>query len=274
MTAETQPMPHTVGSLAADLRDLGLSTGDTVLVHASTRSLGFVAGRVQAVVRALLEVVGPGGTLAVPTHTPFNSDPAGWRNPPVPPRWWPVIREQSPGFDPRCTPSQHMGVLAETVRTWPGAVRSGHPSVSFAAVGDRARAIVGGHRLDQPLGENSPVGALYRAHGKVLLLGCGHDRNTSLHLAESRRPQAPMMDYGAAVADGEGGSRWVTWTAPVTDASDFPVIGAAYEAVGAIAVGPVGSAVARLMPQRDVVDFATSWMEDHRPPKTACRMST
>ncbi|MDH6466399.1 aminoglycoside N3'-acetyltransferase [Micromonospora sp. A200] len=215
-------MPHTLSTLAADFRALDLSAGDTVLVHSSVRALGFVVGKVQAVVQALLDVVGPAGTLVVPTHTPSNSDPARWRNPAVPSAWWPVIREQNPGFDPARTPSRHMGVLAETVRTWPGALRSGHPHVSFAALGTRARAITGDHRLEEGLGEKSPLGALYREHGKVLLLGCGHERNTSLHLAEHRQAQPPMTDYGAAVRGPDGNSSWVTWTAPMADASDSP----------------------------------------------------
>ncbi|WP_319462532.1 AAC(3) family N-acetyltransferase [Micromonospora sp. RTP1Z1] len=260
----TQPMPHTMSTLATDFRALGLSAGDTVLVHSSVRALGFVVGKVQAVVQALLDVVGPAGTLVVPTHTPFNSDPARWRNPPVPSAWWPLIREQNPGFDPARTPSRHMGVLAETVRTWPGALRSAHPHVSFTALGTRARAITGDHRLEEGLGEKSPLGALYREHSKVLLLGCGHERNTSLHLAEHRQAQPPMTDYGAAVREPDGNSRWVIWTAPMADASDFADIGAAYEATGAARVGPVGSTVAHLMPQRDLVDFAAAWLDRHR----------
>jgi aminoglycoside 3-N-acetyltransferase len=259
-----QKLPHTTASLAAEFRALGLSGGDTVLVHSSMRAVGSVAGQVQAVVQALLDVLGPGGTLVVPTHTPFNSDPADWQNPPVPPQWWPILREQSPGFDPARTPSRWMGVLPEVVRSWPGARRSTHPHVSFAALGPQAAAILDNHRLDEGLGESSPLGALYRRHGKVLLLGCGHGSNTSLHLAESRQEQPPMTNYGASVRDSDGSARWITWTAPTADADDFPAIGAAYEAAGPSTTHPVGNATARLMPQRDLVDFATTWMRRHR----------
>ncbi|MEV4708848.1 AAC(3) family N-acetyltransferase [Actinoplanes sp. NPDC049316] len=257
-----QTLPHTAVTLAADLRTLGLSAGDAVLVHSSMRAVGFVAGGVQAVVEAFLDVLGPGGTLVVPTHTPTNSDPAGWRNPPVPATWWPVIRERSPGYDPARTPSRHMGVLPEVVRAWPGALRSTHPHVSFAALGARASVFVGDHPLAEGLGEGSPLGALYREHGKVLLLGCGYDRNTSLHLAECRQPRPAMTGYGAAVREPSGGSRWVTWTAPVADASDFARIGEAYEAGGEVRIGVVGSAEARLMAQRSVVDFATAALSE------------
>ncbi|WP_460705087.1 AAC(3) family N-acetyltransferase [Myceligenerans halotolerans] len=41
--------------------------------------------------------------------------------------------------------------------------------------------------------------------------------------------------------------------------------GAAFEDTGAVAVGPVGSATARLMGQRALVDFAADWMARNRP---------
>jgi aminoglycoside 3-N-acetyltransferase len=165
-----QAAPHTVQSLASDLRALGVAAGDTVLMHSSARSLGFVAGGTQAVVQALLDVLGPAGTLAVPTHTPDNTDPGDWRNPPVPEAWWPAIRLQAPGFDRCRTPSRWMGVIAETVRTWPGALRSDHPQVSFAALGRQAAAVTGGHRLTDALGESSPLGAIYRLEGAAARL--------------------------------------------------------------------------------------------------------
>lgn len=260
----TQLLPHTVASLSADLRKLGLASGDTVLVHSSIRAVGFVAGHVQAVVQALMGVLGHDGTLVVPTHTPFNSDPAGWRNPPVPESWWPIIQNLSPGYDMKRTPSRHMGILPETVRTWPGALRSDHPKVSFAALGARAETVLGSHPLDGSFDDRSPLGAIYRERGKVLLIGCGHRRNTSLHLAECRQPDPPMNACGSSVRISDAESRWVTWSEPVADASDFEEIGAAFEATGAVATGSFGEASARLMSQVSLVDFATGWIAAHR----------
>jgi aminoglycoside 3-N-acetyltransferase len=260
----TQAQPHTAGSLAADFRALGLLPGDTVLAHTSLRAIGFVAGSAQAVVQAILDALGPEGTLVVPTHTTFNSDPAGWRNPPVPAAWWPIIRAESPGFAPAVTPSWAVGAIPEIVRAWPGTRRSNHPQTSFAAIGAWAEAVVGTHPLEHGFGEASPLGAVYRRRGKVLLLGCGHDRNTSMHLAEFRQERPPMVDYGASVRQPDGASRWVTWIAPDADSSDFGAIGAAYEKTGAVTVGRVGEAVARLMPQPGVVDFATDWIRRFR----------
>ncbi len=257
-------MPHTVQTLSADLRALGLRSGDVVLLHSSMRSLGFVAGGVQAIVQALLDVLGSEGTLVVPTHTSDNCDPAGWHNPPVPEAWWPVIREQAPGFDPSRSPSQWMGVIAETVRTWPGAVRSDHPRLSFAAIGANAVDITSGHRRDDALGESSPLGAIYRLDGKVLLLGCGHDSNTSLHLAEWRQESPPRGIAGSSIRQPDGTSRWVTWTDVTENEDDFEQLGASFEAGVGLTSGQVGNAACRLTPQRALVDFATAWMAEHR----------
>jgi aminoglycoside 3-N-acetyltransferase len=262
--AMDQPGPYTVQSLASDLRALGLVPGDVVLVHSSMRSLGFVVGGAQAVVHALLEVVGPQGTIVVPTHTSDNCDPAGWANPPVPETWWPVIREQAPGFDSLRSPSRWMGVLAETVRTWPGAMRSEHPRLSFAALGWHAVEVTGDHRLDDSLGEESPLGAVYRLGGKVLLLGCGHDSNTSLHLAEWRQKSPPRGEHGASIRRLDGTSEWVTWTDVIEDEGGFEELGTEFEAGGGAVIGQVGGAMARLMSQPALVDYATEWLARHR----------
>jgi aminoglycoside 3-N-acetyltransferase len=59
-------------------------------------------------------------------------------------------------------------------------------------------------------------------------------------------------------------ARWVTWDEVDVDESDFDAIGAAFEATGQVTIGPVGEATARLMSQRALVDFATTWMATHR----------
>ncbi|MFY1698589.1 aminoglycoside N(3)-acetyltransferase [Solwaraspora sp. WMMA2101] len=256
-------MPHTRAALADDLTALGVRRGSVLIVHSSLKALGWVCGGPVAVVQALLDALGPDGTLVVPTHTPDNTDPACWRNPPVPESWWPVIRTHTPGFDPAVTPSRWMGAIAETTRTWPGARRSDHPQVSFAAVGPLAEAVVAGHQLDDMLGEHSPVGAVYRLDGDVLLLGVGHQSNTSLHLAEYRLPDPPRKQEGSAVRTPTGRA-WTHWQDVAIDESDFDQLGAAFETVSGAAIGKVGAAESRLTRQRPLVDFAVNWLATHR----------
>lgn len=252
-------------TLTDDLLRLGVAPGGVLLMHSSYRSVGFVPGGPQAVVQAVLDALGPDGTLVVPTHTSDNTDPKDWSRPPVPEDWWEPIRHGAPGFDPARTPaSKWMGVLAETVRTWPGARRSDHPHVSFAAAGPHADDIVTGHRLDDALGESSPLGALHRLGAQVLLLGVGHDSNTSMHLAEWRQADPPRHTAGASIRQPDGTARWVTWQDVEEDEDDFAQIGAEFEATGVVRVGSVGRATARLMDQRAVVDFATTWIRVNR----------
>ncbi|MEU4369154.1 aminoglycoside N(3)-acetyltransferase [Micromonospora chersina] len=267
MSASPAPArPHTRASLAAQLHDLGVRPGATVLVHASLRPLGFLCGGPAAVLLALRDVLGPAGTVVVPTHTPENSDPAGWNNPPVPADWWPVIRDEMPGFDPAVTPSRFMGTFAELVRTSPGARRSDHPFVSFAALGPAAARIVDGHARADMLGEGSPLARLYDRDADVLLLGVDHGSNTSLHLAEYRQPAPPRQRRGAAVLTADGGREWVWWDDVDLHEECFARLGADLEATGAVRLGPVGDGTGRLMRQRAAVDFAVEWLA--RPGRT------
>ncbi|WP_150243420.1 aminoglycoside N(3)-acetyltransferase [Nocardiopsis quinghaiensis] len=258
--AKNPEHPQTRASLARDLITLGVVPGDTLLVHSSLSSLGWVCGGEQTVVQALLDSVGPEGTLVVPTQTMDNSDPAQWRDPPVPEDWWPVIRAEAPGFDPRLTPGRRMGRVPEMVRTWPGAVRSANPQTSFAALGPRARTLLGHHPVGCRLGEDSPLAALERIRARVLLLGTGFDSCTAFHLAEYRTPRPRLEECGCAVPTPDGGREWVTFTDVFLDEEDFERLGGDFEGTGAVESGPVGEATARLFSLPGAVAFATNWM--------------
>ena len=97
--------PATRRALGVELRQLGVESGMKVIVHVAMSRLGWVAGGARAVVDALLGVAGDAGTLVMPTHTNDLSEPALWRNPPVPESWWQIIRDEAPAFDPQLTPS-------------------------------------------------------------------------------------------------------------------------------------------------------------------------
>lgn len=263
--------PHTRSRLAADLRRLGVTEGDTLLVHASLRHVGWIVGGAVAMVEALRDAVGPGGTLAVPTQTADNSDPSRWaltRKAPVPDRWWPTVREHLPPFRAEITPSRGMGVLAETVRCWPGAVRSGHPQTSFAALGPRAAELMHEHDVRCHLGPGTPLDRLREAGARVLLLGVSYDVCTAFHLAEYLLRDPPRRDYECVVADGADGRRWLRYEDVRLSDADFAELGTALEAADGgrrVRRGTVGAASCRLLPVRDAVTFAVTWMAENRP---------
>ncbi|MFD4876739.1 aminoglycoside N(3)-acetyltransferase [Streptomyces sp. NPDC058420] len=252
----------TRGTVAAQLRALGVRPGETLLAHTSLSSLGWVCGGAVSLVQGVLDALGPDGTLVVPTQTGDLSDPAQWANPPVPQEWWDTIRTSMPSYDPLVTPSRGVGVVPETVRTWPGAERSAHPQTSFAAVGARAAEVVAGHATDCRLGERSPLARLEALHARVLLLGAGYDTCTSFHLAEYRIP-APLVRVGRPGPDG-----WETVTEVSISSDRFDELGHDFErdrpAGQPVLRGTVGAADARLFPVADAVAYAERWLALHR----------
>jgi aminoglycoside 3-N-acetyltransferase len=258
--------PVTVATLTRDLEALGIHTGMTLIVHTSLSALGWVCGGPSAVIEALRDAVGEGGNLIMPAQSGDLSDPAHWRNPPVPEAWWPIIRDTMPAFRPELTPTRGMGAVAELFRTYPGVQRSDHPTASFAALGPHAAAITREQLLEDPLGLRSPLAKLYELDASVLLLGVGHSSNTTLHFAE----RSALGDEQARIQTGApltvaGVRQWVSFSEPDLDSDDFAEAGAAFERETAhVALGRVGRTEARLMPVRVLVDDATVWFRAHR----------
>lgn len=162
--------------IVEQLRALGLRSDDVVVVHTSFRAIRPVEGGVLGLIEALREVA---GTVVMPTMSAGDSV-----------------------FDPRTTASVDMGIVAETFWRQPGVVRSTHPGGSFAAVGPHAERICAPQPLSPPHGLVSPVGVVYELGGKVLLLGVGHDANTSVHLAESIAEVPYSISYPTVIAEG------------------------------------------------------------------------
>jgi aminoglycoside 3-N-acetyltransferase len=252
--------------IAAQLDGLGVQRGGILLVHASMRSAG---GDAEAMADALRRALGPEGTLVVPAFTPENSDTSrsyADRVRGLSAQACAAVRAAMPPFDPATSPARAMGALAETVRLTPGALRSGHPQTSFAAVGPAAEKLLAGHRQDCHLGEDSPLARLYEADAQVLLLGTGFESCTAFHLAEYRLPSPARRLYRCVVAL-EGRRRWWEYEDIELDDSDFGTLGDDFVrriSAEAVRTGWVGSARSHLFRFRTAVDFAMEWLKDHR----------
>jgi aminoglycoside 3-N-acetyltransferase len=259
--------------LAADLRSLGLQRGQDLLIHCSLRRVGPIDGGAATLLNAILDVAGPEATLVVPTQTTRNSltsraflaDTAGLD-----------AEERAryvaamPGFDPATTPSVGMGAFAEYLRTHPAAARSGHPQVSFAAIGPGARACTSVHDLDCHLGDRSPLGWLYAANAAILLLGVGYSVCTAFHLAEYRLPGVAARRLYQCFTAGEATRVAHEFTDIDLDDGDFEMLGADLEstakreALAGLRRRRVGSAPGTLLALPMAVDFACSWLTSHR----------
>ena len=254
--------PATRDSIAADLRTLGLATGDNVIVHSSIKSLGWVVGGAQAAVQALIDVAGEEGTIVTPSHSYGHTDPATWTSPRVREDWIPLIKENLPAFDPATTPTTRMGQIVEVFRSWPGTLRSRHPDVSFCARGANAGFITADHSYEMSQGNGSPLARLYDLGGKVLFIGVGYDRNTSFHLAEYRIHETPLRTTATLVVE-DGVREWRSYE-QIEGMNDewLRELGAAFEAEHEVNVGRVGLAECRLFSQTAAVDFAIGWLRE------------
>ena len=184
------------------------------------------------VIGALLDALGPDGTLCMPTLT-FS---------------W-VGR---PPYDPRTSPSR-VGAITEAFRQRPGVLRSGHPTHSVTAFGPKAQEIVAHHPPDQPVfAADSPYGKLYDLDAWVLMLA-KIAANTCLHMAEERAG-IPLVDIEVHVM--EGGRRRKLRESRAPWHANFEEHHKVLFARQLIRSAPLGEGTIYLMRVRDAVDTA------------------
>lgn len=247
------------------LKKAGIYPGQTLMVHTSLSSLGFVCGGAQTVIEALLECVGDEGTIMMPAQSWKNLDPEAGVHWEEPEEWWQTIRDHWPAYQKEITPTNTMGAVAEMFRRWPGALRSDHPARSVAALGKYAEYLTENHDLSNIFGDGSPIGRLYELDGSVLLIGVGFDKNTSLHLADARAEYPGKhlsTEHSAVLVNGK--REWISYETLYVDGEDFVEIGSAFEHQGGTVRMPLGNSSICLMRQRELVDFAVAWIQKNR----------
>jgi aminoglycoside 3-N-acetyltransferase len=252
---------NTLSSLTSDLAGLGVESGTIVMAHSSLGRIGWTVGGPVVVVRALLDVLGPDGTLVMPAESPQMADPSNWNDERVRIEWHDAIREHLPVFDPRTTPTT-MGAIPESFRTYPGTRRSNHPLVSVCANGHRAEDITAEHSLEFCEGRGTPFEKLYDLDSCTLLLGVGFNRCTSLHYAESLVPgrrttvsRFPLIENGRRI--------WVTKPDMAADNGvHFPEVGRRFVERGHVRTGMIGQAETMLFSTRALVDFAERYFRE------------
>ena len=225
-------MPTPEADVTRQLLDLGVQPGGVLVVHASFSRVGPVEGGPVGLIEALRAALGPEGTLVMPSMTDDDDEP----------------------FDVARSSCRAMGVVADTFRKLPGVLRSDSPH-AFAAVGPEAGRITAPHPPEVPHGIDSPVGRVYELDGQVLLLGVGHDANTTIHLAESLAGVRYRLPYHATILR-DGQPVRIDYGETDHCCERFALLDDWLEEEGLERRGRVGNAEARLARSRDVVRAA------------------
>lgn len=255
----------TYDRLVRDLRALGVGPGQTVMMHASVKAVGWMVGGPDIILRAMLDVLGPDGTLMM--YAAWESSPYDLFQAATPPA--PELLEAWPPFDPATARAMRAwSILTEYLRTWPGAHRSGNPEASMVAVGAKAAWLTAQHPLQYGYGLESPLDKLTQCDGRVLLLGASLDSLTLLHYAEhvARVPNKRIVRYQIPFMR-DGQKVWVPMeefdTAdPALDGDyTFEEIARAYLATSRTPTGRVGAAHCYLFEAAALARFATTWLE-------------
>ncbi|MAE66660.1 MAG: hypothetical protein CMJ18_20520 [Phycisphaeraceae bacterium] len=240
------PLHVTRDDIVKGLKQLGVEPGALLMIHSSLSAIGHVEGGADTVVDALLEVLGPEGTLVVPTFT-YPADYAESDDP----AWI---------FDPVATPSA-MGAITNAARWRPGARRSVHLWHSVAAIGPLAEMIAsaGG---DSAWDAESPMAWIMGHGGWLMLLGTSYQSLTAIHIFEVEFGVDYRREYDVERRLRQADGSAVPLISHVHDrvdshpGSDFNRFGTRMEAEDRVSIGHVGNAISRLFRAGDAHEVA------------------
>ena len=173
---------YTKNDLKDQLKNMGLTGSETILIHSSMKSIGDVKDRADGVLDVLIDYF-KDGLLLFPTHT------------------WKTVNSENPVYNPGETPSC-VGILTNLFMKRDGVIRSLHPTHSIAGIGkDAAEYLCGEENCNTPCTPGGCYDRLRQRNAKILLVGVGHERNTFIHSVEevlnipNRLSDKPMELY-------------------------------------------------------------------------------
>lgn len=153
---------YTKETFIRDLKNMGLTGTETIMIHSSMKAIGEVEKGADTVIDAFMEFFQE-GLLLLPTHT------------------WAQMSKEYATFDPATEPAC-VGILPNIFRQREGVLRSLHPTHSIAAYGkNAAEYIKGEENATTPCPPGGCWDRLREVNAKILLLGVTHGRNTFIH---------------------------------------------------------------------------------------------
>jgi aminoglycoside 3-N-acetyltransferase len=213
------------------LKTLGITVGDTVIVHTALSSFGTGCSP-DTVIDALLHAVGHQGTVVMPT---FASPDAVFNN------------KKS---------STNLGIVAQTFWKRQGVLRSRHPFASIAAIGPNAKTLIEDHENAQTAhAEGTPYYRLAQLNGKILLLGVDQDRNTFLHTIEEVAKAQYLKTVSGKFIDKKGKTRTGKWHYFPGPHRDFIGLGESLRKNGLVKEIRIGNCRGKLMKAAGLLNF-------------------
>ena len=168
--------------LANDFRALGIAPGDTVMVHASVRSIGEIAGGPDQIHLAIKDAITDAGTMMMYASCPEYYDEVGRGVHPGSIER--ELLEKMPAFDAHSArAARDNGTLVEFFRSYPGSLVNDHVA-RFVVWGAQAEYLISVQPWHFAFGKGSALDRFRELNGKILLIGCDHDTVTFLHYAE------------------------------------------------------------------------------------------
>jgi aminoglycoside 3-N-acetyltransferase len=191
--------------LTDDFRALGIAAGDTVMVHASVRAIGEVAGGPDQIHLAIKDAITDAGTMMMYASCPEYYDEVGRGVHPAP--FERELLEKMPAFDAySARASRDNGTLVEFFRSFPGSLVNDHVA-RFVVWGAQAHYLISEQPWHFAFGKGSALDRFVKLNGKILLIGCDHDTVTFLHYAEHQLEVPGLRIATFAVPILENGER-------------------------------------------------------------------
>lgn len=154
--------------LVNDLVNLGVDKGDTILIRAGLGAIGRIDGGANTFIDALLDAVGPDGTIVSLAFTSAS-----------------FLRKPRKEDAFNRNKKSYAGALPNAMLNREESFRSKHPMCSYVAIGKKAQYITSDHNEKSPAYE--PVRKIIELNGKNILIGCVKSSPgfTTAHLAEA-----------------------------------------------------------------------------------------
>jgi aminoglycoside 3-N-acetyltransferase len=260
---------HSRAELALAFRALGVRPGETLMLHASVRAVGKIAGGPDVIHLALGDALGKDGTLLMYAGCPAHVDEVGRGG--LSAAEEAEILEKLPPFDAETARSaRDHGVLVEFFRTSPGTIVNRHPA-RFAARGGNATRLFATQPWDLAFGDGSALERLVEIDGRILLLGSDRDAVTFLHYVEhvAELPGRRIARFRVPVLE-DGERVWRDMTEVDTSSKGahpnwpdrfFAKIVDGFLRESDNRGGAVGDTIAFLIPVRPFLDFSRTVME-------------